>query len=51
MLIRERKGFQIRPEYGTEPSVYYLDGKIGASYPPEDTALVQEEPVLVGAEV
>jgi phenylacetyl-CoA:acceptor oxidoreductase 27-kDa subunit len=29
ILIRERNGFQLRPEYGTEPSVYYIDGKIG----------------------
>ena len=26
-LIRERNGFQLHPEYGTEPSVYYIDGK------------------------
>ena len=24
-LIREKKGFQLRPEFGTNPSVYYLD--------------------------
>jgi hypothetical protein len=29
VLIRERKGFTLQPEYGTEPSVYYVDGKIG----------------------
>ncbi len=23
-LIRDRKGFQLHPEYGTEPSVYYI---------------------------
>ena len=23
-LIRERKGFQLHPEYGTEPSIYYI---------------------------
>ena len=28
-LIREKNGFQLHPEYGTEPSVYYIDGKIG----------------------
>ena len=28
-LIQERNGFQLHPEYGTEPSVYYIDGKIG----------------------
>jgi phenylacetyl-CoA:acceptor oxidoreductase subunit 1 len=29
VLIRERKGFTLQPEYGTEPSVFYVDGKIG----------------------
>lgn len=24
-LIRSRKGYQLHPEYGTDPSVYYLD--------------------------
>lgn len=24
-LIRERKGYQLHPEYGTDPSVYYID--------------------------
>jgi hypothetical protein len=28
-LIRERKGFQLHPEYETDPSVYFIDGKIG----------------------
>jgi phenylacetyl-CoA:acceptor oxidoreductase 27-kDa subunit len=28
-LIRDKNGFQLHPEYGTEPSVYYIDGKIG----------------------
>jgi len=23
-LIRERRGYQLHPEYGTEPSVYYV---------------------------
>jgi len=29
LLIREKNAFQLHPEYGTEPSVYYIDGKIG----------------------
>jgi phenylacetyl-CoA:acceptor oxidoreductase 27-kDa subunit len=29
ILIRERKGTQLQAEYGTDPSVYYIDGKIG----------------------
>lgn len=28
-LIRERGGFQLQEELGTEPSVFYVDGKIG----------------------
>jgi len=28
-LIKERNGFQLRPEYETDPSIYYIDGKIG----------------------
>jgi hypothetical protein len=28
-LIRDRGGFQLHTEYGTEPSIYYIDGKIG----------------------
>jgi phenylacetyl-CoA:acceptor oxidoreductase subunit 1 len=28
-LIREKNAFQLHPEYGTEPSIYYIDGKIG----------------------
>jgi len=29
ILIKEKNAFQLHPEYGTEPSVYYIDGKIG----------------------
>jgi phenylacetyl-CoA:acceptor oxidoreductase subunit 1 len=28
-LIKEKNAFQLHPEYGTDPSVYYIDGKIG----------------------
>ena len=28
-LIREREGFQLHPELGTDPSVYYVNGKLG----------------------
>jgi phenylacetyl-CoA:acceptor oxidoreductase 27-kDa subunit len=29
ILIKEKNGFQLHPEYGTDPSIYYIDGKIG----------------------
>jgi Fe-S-cluster-containing dehydrogenase component len=28
-IIRDKKGFQLHPEYDTDPSVYFIDGKIG----------------------
>jgi phenylacetyl-CoA:acceptor oxidoreductase subunit 1 len=28
-LIKEKNAFQLHPEYGTDPAVYYIDGKIG----------------------
>jgi Fe-S-cluster-containing dehydrogenase component len=28
-LIKEKNAFQLHAEYGTEPSIYYIDGKIG----------------------
>ena len=27
--IRERAGFQLHPEYDTDPSIYFIDGRIG----------------------
>jgi phenylacetyl-CoA:acceptor oxidoreductase subunit 1 len=29
LLIKEKNAFRLHPEYGTEPSIYYIDGKIG----------------------
>jgi len=29
-LIAEKRAFQLHPEYETNPSIYYIDGKIGA---------------------
>jgi phenylacetyl-CoA:acceptor oxidoreductase subunit 1 len=44
-LIRERKGFQLHPEYNTDPSVYFIDGKIGQS----DTGLEsRKKPEAIG---
>jgi phenylacetyl-CoA:acceptor oxidoreductase subunit 1 len=45
-LIRENRGFQLHPEYNTDPSVYFIDGKIGASDEPSETSTKEEEPVL-----
>ncbi|HSW57776.1 MAG TPA: 4Fe-4S dicluster domain-containing protein [Dehalococcoidales bacterium] len=28
-LIKDKNGFTMHPEYGSEPAVYYIDGKIG----------------------
>jgi len=28
-LIREKKAFQLHPEYDTDPSIYYIDGRRG----------------------
>jgi Fe-S-cluster-containing dehydrogenase component len=30
-LIKEKNAFQLHPEYGTDPSIYYIDGKIGSA--------------------
>jgi Fe-S-cluster-containing dehydrogenase component len=30
-LVREKAGFQLRPEYGTDPSVYYIDPGIAGA--------------------
>jgi len=31
-LIGEKEGVQLHTEYGTNPSIYYIDSKIGAGY-------------------
>jgi phenylacetyl-CoA:acceptor oxidoreductase 27-kDa subunit len=30
-LIRDKRGFQLRTEYGTDPSVYYIDYRLGGA--------------------
>jgi phenylacetyl-CoA:acceptor oxidoreductase 27-kDa subunit len=35
LLIAQRKGFQLHPEYNTDPSIYFIDGKIGCAENPE----------------
>jgi phenylacetyl-CoA:acceptor oxidoreductase subunit 1 len=49
-LIRERKGFQLHPEYNTDPSVYFIDGKIGYSDTPPTEDEEKRESVASGAE-
>ena len=41
ILIKEKNAFQLHPEYGTEPSVYYIDGKIGSA--PSNVAPREEQ--------
>jgi phenylacetyl-CoA:acceptor oxidoreductase subunit 1 len=42
-LIKARKGFQLHPEYETDPSIYFIDGKIGQSLPEEPAEEAAEE--------
>lgn len=49
-LIREKNGFQLHPEYGTDPSVYFIDGKIGHPDEPESQEGTEREAVMPGAE-
>ena len=49
-LIKARKGFALHPEYDTNPSVFFIDGKIGQT---EETPTIEEprrEGVPAGAE-
>ena len=43
-LIRENNAFQLPPEYGTDPSIYFIEGKIGEAAPDTETEK-KEEPV------
>ncbi|MBN1161246.1 MAG: 4Fe-4S dicluster domain-containing protein [Dehalococcoidales bacterium] len=47
-LIREKKGFQLHPEYNTDPSVYFIDGKIGQSDEPKVDDKADKEPEAIG---
>jgi phenylacetyl-CoA:acceptor oxidoreductase subunit 1 len=49
-LIKEKKGFQLHPEYNTEPSVFFIDGKIGYSGEAPAAAETGREAVPAGAE-
>ena len=48
--IREKGGFQLRPEYGTNPSIYYINGKIGLAEEDQSDDEDEREALLVGAE-
>jgi phenylacetyl-CoA:acceptor oxidoreductase subunit 1 len=45
-LIRDKKGFQLHPEYDTDPSIYFIDGKIGQSQTTEIRQETAQETVL-----
>ncbi len=47
-LIKERGGFQLHPEYDTNPSVYFIDGKIGYSEVTETRGDSEHEPTPTG---
>jgi Fe-S-cluster-containing dehydrogenase component len=49
-LIKEKGGFQLHPEYDTDPSVYFIDGKIGYSDTPETKDDEAREAASTGAE-
>ena len=45
-LIRETQGFQLHPEYETDPSIYFIDGNIGATESPPPETIKEQEPAL-----
>ena len=47
-LIRVNKGFQLHPEYNTDPSVFFIDGTIGQSDEPEVDDKPEKEPEAIG---
>jgi phenylacetyl-CoA:acceptor oxidoreductase subunit 1 len=49
-LIKEKGGFQLHPEYETNPSVYFIDGKIGHSETQETSGDLKREAASTGAE-
>ena len=44
-LIRDNGGFQLHPEYDTDPSIYFIDGRIGSS-DTDDSEHPAQEPAL-----
>lgn len=47
-LIRENKGFQLHPEYDTDPSVYFIDGPIGSNHEQQPSSQIREESMATG---
>jgi phenylacetyl-CoA:acceptor oxidoreductase subunit 1 len=47
-LIRQKGGFRLHPEYGTEPSIYYIDKTIGTLNSQMDSMETNTEPLLKG---
>ncbi len=47
-LIKRHDGFQLHPEYNTNPSIYYIDRVIGKTYPSAHLNTDSEEFVLSG---
>lgn len=50
-LIKSKSGFQLHPEYGTNPSIYYIDKSIGMISSQVDLMEKCPERVLVGTDV
>lgn len=48
-LISEKHGVQLHPEYDTDPSIYFIDGKIGHTATPE-AEIERQGKILVGGE-
>jgi hypothetical protein len=48
-LIKDKKGFQLHPEYNTDPSVYFIDGKIGQAETTKVEDRQQKELKTIGA--
>jgi molybdopterin-containing oxidoreductase family iron-sulfur binding subunit len=47
-LVREKEGFQLHPEYDTDPSIYFIDGPIGYGHLPADGNDAREEKITAG---
>ena len=50
-LIREKGGFQLHPEYETDPSIYFIDGTIGNPDTSETNNESSQEPDSLKVEI